>query len=194
MTVTNVIDKLNKKHQVTEVDVIFSGLVNSSEADNIGTYRLATAGKNDSFTTKSAGIIKVKKAAYSPSTNTVAPTPRKPFALTKPVQVLIYGSGPTALQDAEGRDIDGDHNGTPGGNAIAIIAKKGVTVSACATASKADRRKSVTPSAVDLLFAHHGALADSGNTRHAQRAYATNVAENLDSATQASRPGACAMS
>ena len=65
---------------------------------------------------------------YTASNNTVALTPKKPFALTKPVQVLVYGTGPTALQDTEGRDIDGDHNGTAGGNAIAIIAKKGVAL------------------------------------------------------------------
>jgi hypothetical protein len=112
VTVTNMIDKLNKKHQVTEVFVIFSGPVNSSEADSAGTDPLATPGKKNSYTAKNAGVIKLKNAAYSPSTNTVALTPKKPFALTKPVQVLIYGTGPTALQDTDGRDIEGDDNGT----------------------------------------------------------------------------------
>ena len=101
MTVTKVMDKLNKKHQVTEVDVIFSGAVNAAEADSMHTYRLATPGKKGSYTAKNAGIIKLKKALYTPSTNTVALTPKKPFALTKPVQVLVYGTGATALQDAQ---------------------------------------------------------------------------------------------
>ncbi len=111
LTFTRVIDKLNKKHQVTEVDVIFSGPVNSAEADSIAGYRLATPGKKGSYTAKNAGIIKLKRAFYTASTNTVALTPKKPFALTKPVQVLVYGMGSNALQDAEGRDIDGDDNG-----------------------------------------------------------------------------------
>src|ERR1017187_9346071 len=112
-----VVDKMNKKHQVTEVDVIFSGAVNSLEAASLATYRLATPGKKNSYTAKNAGIIKLKNAVYNASNNTVALTPKKPFALTKPVQVLVYGTGPTALQDSDGRDVDGDHNGTAGGNA-----------------------------------------------------------------------------
>jgi hypothetical protein len=128
VTVLDVVDKLNKKHQVTEVDVIYSGAVNPAEAANLATYRLAAPGKKNSFTAKSAAIIKLKAARYNSSTNTVALTPRTPFSVSKPVQVLVYGTGPTALQDAEGRDIDGDRTGTAGGNATAIIARKGVTI------------------------------------------------------------------
>ena len=152
VTVIKVIDKLNKKHQVTEVDVIFSGAVNSTEANNIATYRLATPGKKNSFTPKNAGTIKLKTASYSPSTNTVALTPKKPFALTRPVQVLIYGTGPTALQDAEGRDVDGDHNGTAGGNAIAIISKKGVTLDARASVRTEARKQLSRLLVVDALL------------------------------------------
>src|SRR5262249_33699391 len=118
VTVMKVIDKLNKKHQVTEIDVIFSGLVNATEAASTGKYRLATPGKKNSYTAKNAAVIKLKRALYPPSTNTVALTPKKPFALTKPVQILVYGTGATALQDANGRAIDGDHSGSAGGNAI----------------------------------------------------------------------------
>jgi hypothetical protein len=97
VTMTKAVDKTNKKHQVTEVDVIFSGPVNSLEADSLATYRLATPGKKNSYTTKNAGIIKLKKSVHTASNNTVALTPKKPFTLTKPVQVLVYGTGPTAL-------------------------------------------------------------------------------------------------
>jgi hypothetical protein len=45
VTVTGVRDVTNKKHQVTEVLVTYSGAVNAAEADNLATYRLATAGK-----------------------------------------------------------------------------------------------------------------------------------------------------
>jgi hypothetical protein len=139
--------------------VIFSGPVNSLEADSLGTYRLATPGKKNSYTAKNAGIIKLKKAAYTASNNTVALTPKKPFALTKPVQVLVYGTGPTALQDSDGRDIDGDHNGTAGGNAIAIIAKKGVTVDAKVSARVEARKPHSRTAAIDALLTR-GEMAD----------------------------------
>jgi RHS repeat-associated protein len=130
VTVMKVVDKLNKQHQVTEVDVIFSGAINSTQADATTTYRLATPGKKNSYTAKNAQVIKLKQALYTAATKTVALTPKRPFVLTKPVQVLIYGTGPTALQDAEARLIDGDHNGSPGGNAIAVVAKNRVTLNA----------------------------------------------------------------
>ena len=91
---------------------------------------------------------------YTASNNTVALTPKKPFALTKPVQVLVYGTGPTALQDSDGRDIDGDHNGMAGGNAIAIIAKKGVTVDAKVSARVEARKPHSRAAIIDALLAH----------------------------------------
>ena len=92
-----------------------------AEAHSINTYRLATPGKKGLYTAKNAGIIKLRSAVYNRSSNTVALTPKVPFSLTKPVQLLVYGTGDLGLQDAEGRLIDGDHNGTAGGNAIAIL-------------------------------------------------------------------------
>ena len=109
---------------------VLAGLitVNAAEADSINTYRLATPGKKGSYTAKNAGIIKLKSAVYNGSSDTVALTPKAPFALTKPVQLLVYGTGPSGLQDAESRLIDGDDNGTPGGNSIAILSKNRVTI------------------------------------------------------------------
>jgi RHS repeat-associated protein/uncharacterized repeat protein (TIGR01451 family) len=111
----------NKLHQVTEILVTFSGPVNLTEADLTGTYRLATAGAGGSFVAKNAGIIKLKSADYTAKTQTVALSLRKPMALTKPAQLLVYGTGRAGLRDSLGRLIDGDHNGRPGGNASVIL-------------------------------------------------------------------------
>ncbi len=156
VTVTKVVDKLNKKHQVTEVDVTFSGPVNSAEADAPATYHLATPGKKNSFTAKNAGVIKLRSAKYTASTSTVTLTPRKPFALTKPVQLVVYGTGASALQDSFGRDIDGDDNATAGGNAVAILSRKMVTSTAAPLALES--RNSATIAAVDALL-NRGDLA-----------------------------------
>lgn len=150
VTMTSVVDKTNKKHQVTEIVVTFSGAVNAAEADSINTYRLATPGKKGSYTAKNAGIIKLKSAVYNGSSDLVALTPKKPFALTKPVQLLVYGSGASGLQDAEGRLIDGDHNGTAGGNAIAILSKKSVTIDAVPLARTSG--KTAASAVVDALL------------------------------------------
>ena len=125
-----VVEKTNKKHQVTEVVVAFSGAVNAGEAQSLFTYRLATPGKKGSYTAKNAGIIKLKSASYNAASKTVTLIPKKPFALTKPVQLLIDGVPPSGLQDNSGRYIDGDHNGTAGGNAVAVITRSSVTIDA----------------------------------------------------------------
>jgi hypothetical protein len=128
VTMTNVQLVLNKRHMVTQIVVSFSGAVNVGEADNVGTYRLATAGRKGSFDAKNAGIIKLKSALLG-SNNTVRLTPRRAFALSKTVQFRVNGLAPAGLQDSQGRLIDGDHNGQPGGNAIALLTRKGVTLS-----------------------------------------------------------------
>ena len=64
-------------------------------------------------------------------------TPSAPFALTNPVQLVIGGNPPAGLKDVFGRFIDGDHNGKAGGNAIAVLSKSGVHVSAIALARRA---------------------------------------------------------
>jgi hypothetical protein len=119
----------NKQHLVTQIVVTFSGAVNGSEADSAATYRLATAGKKGSFDAKNAGIIKIKSAALGGANNVVTITPKKAFALTKTVQFRVNGLAPSGLQDNFGRLIDGDHNGQAGGNAIALLTSKKVTLS-----------------------------------------------------------------
>ncbi len=120
----------NKKHQVTEIILTFSGPVNSSEANRTSLYRLAYPGKKGSYTAKNAQVIKLKSAVYNSADDTVALAPKKPFALTKKVQLEVDGVPPSGLQDSEGRYIDGEDNGMAGSNAIAILAKSGVTIDA----------------------------------------------------------------
>ena len=77
--VTSVTDITNKKHQVIQVNVEFSGSVNSTEADMLtGIYRLATPGKKGSYTAKNATVIRLKSATYTDSNHTVVLIPKKP--------------------------------------------------------------------------------------------------------------------
>ena len=63
-----------------------------------------------------------------PRTSTITLTLLRSFRLVKTVQFRINGSVPAGLVDASGRLIDGDHDGRPGGNAIALLRKTGVTI------------------------------------------------------------------
>lgn len=122
MTMTSVRPVTNKKHLVTQIIVSFSGPVNAAGADNLNIYRLATAGKKGSYTAKSATIIKLKSAVYNPASDSVTLTPKKAFALTKPVQLVVDGEPPSGLEDTLGRFINA------GSNAVAVLTRGGVTI------------------------------------------------------------------
>ena len=55
---------MNRKHQVTQILVTFSGAVNFQEADQTGIYRLAHPGKKGSYTARNAVVIKLRSASY----------------------------------------------------------------------------------------------------------------------------------
>jgi hypothetical protein len=132
VTLTMVQPVFNKKHLVTEILATFSGAVDAPEAQETGIFRLITPGKHGSFTAKNAGNIKLRSAVYNAASDTVTLTPKKAFSLTKPVELTINGNPPSGLQDTFGRLIDGDDNGTPGGNAAAVLRRSGVVISAIA--------------------------------------------------------------
>jgi hypothetical protein len=78
-------------------------------------------------------------------------TPKKPFSLTKPVQLSIRGTATGGLQDSVGQFIDGDHNGTAGGNAVAVIRKGGVMLSA-RELTRSNRTPHLSGSLVDIVL------------------------------------------
>ena len=118
----------DRKRNITQVIVSLSGGVNPVQAKQLAIFRLATAGLHGSFDAKNAQILKLRSARYDTATATITLTLLKSFRLAKTVQFRINGSVPAGLIDATGRLIDGNHDGRPGGNAIALLRKKGVTI------------------------------------------------------------------
>lgn len=129
VAVTGVTFAHNRKHMVTQITVDFSGALNVAEADSVGIYRLAVAGKRKSFTGKGTRQIPISSASFNSATNEVTLLPRKAFALTKAVQLVVNGTAPSGLEDAHGRLIDGNHDDVAGGNAVAVLRHKSVALS-----------------------------------------------------------------
>jgi hypothetical protein len=121
--------------RVAEILVGFSGDVDASEAQRLTTYRLVKAGKRGSFTARNARTIKIRSAIYSGANDTVALTLAAPFSPTRPVQITVYGTGPSALQDSSGRPIDGNHDGQAGGDAVATVTRGGAILQAVTPAA-----------------------------------------------------------
>ena len=91
-TVVSVGEVTGKKHLVTEIVVDLSGPVNAAQAENIATYRLATANGKGSFTARNSHVMAVLVRAVlsrldlggvlSSSRSTGRPTARSYVALT----------------------------------------------------------------------------------------------------------------
>jgi len=112
--------------QEQSIVIHFSGALNAAEADHAATYHLVMSGKRGSFAAKNSRAIGIASASYDPASNTVVLRTKKPFSLTKPLQLTIHGTGASGLQDAEGRLIDGNDDGQPGGDAVFVITSHGV--------------------------------------------------------------------
>jgi hypothetical protein len=141
VTMTGVQPEKNKKGKVTGIVIDFSGAVNMTEAQNTNTYELIVAGKGGSFTGKGAKVITIKSAAYNSTNDSVTLTPAAAFGLSKRVELVVDGVPPNGLQDAGGRYIDGADNGKAGSNAVAILTKGGVTISAVPAGPLAIKRQ-----------------------------------------------------
>jgi hypothetical protein len=144
VTVNSVKVLKNRRNMVSQILVGFSGGLDPTEAASTSEYRLVMAGKGGSFTAKSARTIKLRSASYNPATNTVTLTLKAPVALTARAQFTVFGQPPSGLDDSYGRLIDGNHDGQAGGNAVAILTSKSVTLSAV----------KASPAAIDVLLEH----------------------------------------
>ena len=123
VTVTSVQAIENKRHAVAQIVVDFSGHVNASEAENTAIYRLTMTGRNDSFIAKNATVVKLTSATYDAALDEVILKPKRPFGLSNCVQLVIDGQQPGGLQDSFGRVINGDNDGQPGGDVVAMICR-----------------------------------------------------------------------
>jgi hypothetical protein len=144
VTVTDITLMENRKHVVTQIIVDYSGPVNSPEAESIATYRLATPGKKGSFTAKNAMVLKLNSAAYDAALDAVTLTPKKAFALTKPVQFVINGQ---SLADSTGQLIDGGNDAQAGSDYVTILQRTATAV----TPAPAPKTARSTPAPETIL-------------------------------------------
>ena len=137
------------------------------QAQNPAVYHLTLPGKKGSYTARNAKAIKVKSAAYNAATDSVTLIPARPFALTKPVQLVVSGTAPSGLQDSFGRLVDG------GKNATALLGREGATITD-ARRDAAEGRQHLpsfirpAPAAIDTLLEREG--AGTVTAKHAGRA------------------------
>jgi hypothetical protein len=114
--------KLSKHKSVQGIVLQFSEALNSSDAQNIKSYTLATVPKNRRQKSKP---VTLSKATYSSSALTVTLFTKKTLALNPPINLTVKAA---SVLDALGRELDGNDSGQPGANFTAVLSKGGTTV------------------------------------------------------------------
>jgi hypothetical protein len=116
--------KLSKKKSTTLLVVSFSGALEKGPAETPGDYHLVALGKAKKSGKPAGKPVALTSAVYDPARNTVTLTPRG----TVPNQTLQLTITAAGTLDAQGRPIDGNHDGQPGGNAVVVVSKQVVRI------------------------------------------------------------------
>jgi hypothetical protein len=112
---------LTKRKTATDILVTLSGAVNVADAQSPANYQLAQVkkGKKSQVSLKR---IKLNSAVYDQNTHRVTLQLNGKLALQPPKQLRIVASG---LVDDAGRPLDGNHDGRPGGDYVALLTASG---------------------------------------------------------------------
>jgi hypothetical protein len=116
-----------------------------------GEYALVLADPDGRFGTRDNQVVRLLSACYQaqPSPlgvrSSVTLTPRAPVALNSPLLVRIRGTSSRGWSDPSGRLLDGDRDGRPSGDFMAMATRPGVVAWSLPQAGSA--------SAVDALLA-----------------------------------------
>ena len=132
-----------KAKSTTELLLQFSGALNAGAAQNLGVYHLDQASRTKKGGTKYNKPVALASVSYNASTDTVTLLARSKLNLAQPEELRITAS---QLPDVHGRPLDGNDDGQPGGDFVALLTKSGVKIESFATPS------TLTAKAVDALL------------------------------------------
>ena len=113
--------RLPKKKTATDIVIAFSGDLDLADAQIIGNYHLAAPGKGKKSKTYSKNIA-LKSAVFDSTTDEVTLQVSGKLVLSPPPQLRITAAG---ILDAFDRALDGNGDGQPGGDFVALLTKGG---------------------------------------------------------------------
>jgi 1-phosphatidylinositol phosphodiesterase len=99
--------------QPTTIWLGFSGALDPASARDLSNYRLEILSR-----TRRTVTSRIASADYNPATDAVTLHPARRLPLKKTYQIEIVGTAPEGLRDVSGELIDGNGDGSPGGNFV----------------------------------------------------------------------------
>jgi uncharacterized repeat protein (TIGR01451 family) len=111
-----------KKEKVIVLSL--NGALGKSGAGKVASYRLAAAGKDKKYGTKDDKVQAIKSVSFDNMKNTITIRTKGTLNLAAALQPKVTAIG---ILDPQGRPLDGNHDGAPGGDLIALFTKPKVT-------------------------------------------------------------------
>jgi hypothetical protein len=102
--------------QPTLIVVRFSRSMDAGRANNLGNYRLVTAGRDGIFGTKDDRVIRLRSSRYDNATHSVRLAPIRRLPLSQTYQLTINGTSPDGLTGTDGVFLGGEGRDRPGTN------------------------------------------------------------------------------
>jgi hypothetical protein len=109
--------KLSGHRTAKVLEVFFSGALNSAAADRLTAYTMDSATYSKKTGTQYNKPIALSSVNYNAANNSVTLTPTGTF----PNVAMRLSINASLVLDAEGRQLDGDADGNPGGNYTALL-------------------------------------------------------------------------
>lgn len=113
-------EKLTRRKSIKVLKVTFSGALNPDDAGHVAAYVLDAATHSKKLGTRFNKPVPFSKASYTPNTVILTPKGKIP---SQEMQLTINAS---LVLDAEGRQVDGNDDGQPGGNYVRLLNSRGV--------------------------------------------------------------------
>lgn len=113
-------------HQPTRLVLTFSDALVPSRAQDLSNYILVAPGHDGRFGTRDDQVIRVKSATYDPATRTVTLSPSRNLNRYRRYRITVKGTGAAGVTDPAGKLLDGNGDGQPGGDYVAIIRGHGL--------------------------------------------------------------------
>src|SRR5262249_53726449 len=114
-----------KPKRTTGLVVQLTGAVNRGGAQALAAYQLVMAGRDKRFGTRDDKRVALASARYDAVAHTATLIPKTAFNTTQLQQLRVKSA---LLTDSLGRPIDGNHDGQPGGDFVATLKGKSITI------------------------------------------------------------------
>jgi hypothetical protein len=115
------IHRLGIHAQPTRVVLTFSEPLDPGTARRPASFGLVASGPDGRFGTKDDRRIRIRSADYDAATNTVTLSPARRLSVRQRYRIVVDGTSSTGLTDTSGNLLDGDFDGTPGGDYVAVF-------------------------------------------------------------------------